>query len=188
MGLAFDAMERMYVASSGTSEVLRYDLEQGEFLDAFISSGAGGVEQPIGLVFDTDGHLYVSSRTNNVLRYDANGNFVEVFTKSPAGILVDPTEMIFDANGNLYVSGSGTNEVLRYDSTGGFTGVFIDQQGGLDAPRGLAFGHDGNLYVSNRRSNRVTRYDGRTGSFIDVFLSSVGSDLRTPISLVFLPQ
>ena len=59
------------MSSRGTDEVLRYDGDDGTFIDDFVSAGSGGLNDPHGLVFGPDGNLYVSSfLTNQVLRYD----------------------------------------------------------------------------------------------------------------------
>jgi DNA-binding beta-propeller fold protein YncE len=62
----------LYVSSYETDEVLRYDTT-GAFIDAFVSSGSGGLDNPEGLIFGPDGNLYVSSGgTDEVLRYKAD--------------------------------------------------------------------------------------------------------------------
>ena len=40
----------LYIASQGSDEVLRYD-STGQFIDAFVSAGAGGLDGPSGMAF-----------------------------------------------------------------------------------------------------------------------------------------
>ena len=41
------------------AQVLRYNGTTGAFIDAFVSSGSGGLDMPSGLTFGPDGNLYV---------------------------------------------------------------------------------------------------------------------------------
>ena len=59
----------VYVASSGTNEILRYQGTTGAFIDSF--AVGGGLNAPIAAVFGPDGNLYVSNTANhNVVRFD----------------------------------------------------------------------------------------------------------------------
>ena len=62
----------LYVGSSGTSAVLRYDGRTGAFRRPFVRAGEGGLDAPSGFAFSpADGDLYVESRlSDRVLRYD----------------------------------------------------------------------------------------------------------------------
>src|SRR5207249_3686893 len=60
-------------ASSEYSRVLRFNGTTGEFIDAFVPAGSGGLTGPRGLVFGPDGNLYVNgndSAPGSVLRYN----------------------------------------------------------------------------------------------------------------------
>ena len=181
----FGADGYLYVASSVTNNILRYDGTTGEFIDVFAEGG--GLSGPIGAVFGPDGNLYVSgSSTAQIMRYDgSSGAFIDIFT-SGAGLDV-ARGLVFGPDGNLYVT-HFDNNVARYD---GQTGMFIDffvptGIGGLDVPADLTFGPDGDLYVSDIApgANHVLRYDGQTGALIDVFATG----LVTPTFLTFVPE
>ncbi len=49
------------VPSHATDEVLRYNGATGAFIDAFVSSGSGGLDEPLDLDFGFDGNLYVAT-------------------------------------------------------------------------------------------------------------------------------
>ena len=61
----------LYVASTNSDAILRYDGSNGAFRDFFVRPAAGGLDGPTGMLFHTDGNLYVSSsNTNEVMRFN----------------------------------------------------------------------------------------------------------------------
>ena len=177
---------------SGQTNILRYDERNGEFLGEFVPAGSGGLNAPDGLIFGSDGNLYVCSvRTNSILRYDgitgaplpSPSNIGATFVPTGSGGLklnAGGAWLVFGPDGNLYATSGGisapsaSSSVLRFNGT---TGEFIDAfvpagSGGLTGPRGLVFGPDGNLYVNSNDPGpgSVLRYDGTTGTFMDVFV------------------
>ncbi len=62
----------LYVCSRDSDSVLRYDGLSGSFIEAAVPAGSGGLDQPKGLAFDSQGFLLVSSGANHqILRYGA---------------------------------------------------------------------------------------------------------------------
>jgi outer membrane protein assembly factor BamB len=49
----------------------------------------------------------------------------------------------------------------------------------------LAFGQDGNVYVSSLDTHQVLRYNGKTGAFIDAFVSAGSGGLKYPEGVLF---
>jgi streptogramin lyase len=149
----------LFVCSTQTDRVLRFDGKSGRFLGAFALGG--GLSSPQSLAFGPDGHLYVSSFTA-VLRFDGKtGAFRDVFV--PSGTAHEPAGLVFGPEGGLYVAARGG--VLRFDGRSGAPrGVFA---GGLNRPRALAFGGpEGDLFVADERGGGrgvIQRYRGRTG-------------------------
>ncbi|TWU33853.1 LamG-like jellyroll fold domain-containing protein [Novipirellula artificiosorum] len=189
-GMAFGPDGNLYVSSSDTDSVLRYDGTTGTFIDEFVAAGSGGLDYPRDLTFH-DGHLFVSSDlTNSVLRYDgATGAFLSEFITSGSGGLEKPRGLLFGSNSDLYVASGGDDDaILRYDATtGAFLNEFISSgDGGLNNPTRMVFGPDGNFYVSspNVASNSVLRYD-TSGNFIDTFVSPGSAGLDGPTGLLF---
>jgi sugar lactone lactonase YvrE len=216
--LAFGPDGQVYVVSQDTDAVLRFNAATGEPAgisgqpgDAvFIAPGSGGLDQPRGLLFHTDGYLYVTSvggtspaaGMDSILRYSAatgapagiSGQSGDaVFVASGSGGLDNPSQIVFQ-NGVFYVastSPSTSNSVLKYSTAGSFLGAFVSQgsggtaSSGLSGPADIAF-RDGYLYVASWTNNKVLRYSGATGSFVDVVAS--GGGLYTPLGLLFEPD
>ena len=181
---------QLFVSSRDTNAVLRYDGQTGAFLNVF-APPAENISLPHGLVFGLDGNLYVSSTaTDAILRYDGRtGAFRDIFVPRGSGGLAAPAGLVFGPDGHLYVTSVGTNAVLRYDGrTGAFLNAFVPSDSdGLACPIDLVFGPDGHLYVisspftsfplcngagpNGSGRSGVLRYDGRTGAFLDFFVS-----------------
>ena len=133
-------------------------------------ASGGGLDNPIGLTFGPDGHLYVGSGdTNQVLRYDgATGAFLGVFASSP--LLNGVRHVNFGPDGDLYVANGGGDNIVAFDGvSGAVRGVFASAPG-LNGPTSFTFGPDGNLYVVSVLTNQVFRFDGASGAFLDVFI------------------
>lgn len=149
----------LFVCSTQTDRVLRFDGKSGRFLGAF--AAGGGLSSPQGLAFGPDGHLYVCSFTA-VLRFDGkSGAFRDALV--PAGTVQEPAGLAFGPAGGLYVAARGG--VLRFDGRSGAPrGVFA---GGLSRPRALAFGGpEGDLFVADERGGGrgvIQRYRRETG-------------------------
>jgi sugar lactone lactonase YvrE len=173
-------------APPGSSSVLRFNGTTGEFIDAFVLPGSGGLTGPRALVFGPDGNLYVNGSDpspGSVLRYDGKaGTFLDVFVPAGSNSFGDngsgkPRGLVFGPDGNLYLS--NYSSVLRYDgATGAFIDAFVSQgSGGLNVPTGPLFGPDSNLYIRSvtqqgdpSAPGAVLRYDGTTGAFVDQFV------------------
>jgi hypothetical protein len=93
-------------------------------------------------------YLYVTSSTNQVLKYNSEtGAYVGV--AASAGVS-DPVDVKFGPNdGLLYVLSAGNNRILRYTATGTYVDDYVPAgSGGMVSPYQMAFGPNGDLYVS----------------------------------------
>ncbi len=208
--IAFGPDGKLYAVGQNSDAVFRFDAVTGEPAgisgqpgDAvFIAPGSGGLDQPRGLLFHSDGYLYVTSvgsttpapGVDSILRFDAitgapagiSGQSGDaVFVPSGSGGLDNPSEIVFHA-GAFYVastSPSTSNSVLKYSTAGDFLGAFVPTgSGGLAGPADIIF-HDGFLYVASWSNNKVLRYNGTTGAFVDEVVS--GGGLASPLGLLF---
>ncbi len=155
----------------------------GEFMDAFVSSGEGGVNIPRSLTFGPDGNLYVGSRAG-VFRYDGQtgeplptplNHGAEFILDNDGGVLTFDA-VVFGPDDNVYTLGDGVHRFNPVDGT--FVDTFIPADQVLNA-RTMFFGEDGLLYVLIGQSSlpdQVLRFDATWGDFVDIF---VGDDPLT---------
>lgn len=137
-GITFGPDGNLYVASTGSHQILRYDGATGAFIDAFVTGDS--TFSPRQISFGPDGHLYAPDAVNSqVLKYDG-------LTGAPKGVFVAPHSggadmtvgMAFGPDGNLYLASQNTGQILRYNlRTGAFMGVF--SQGYIGQPTYIAF-------------------------------------------------
>lgn len=158
----------------GNGAVFRYELD-GTFVDEFTSVG---VPQSIGIDWDSEGNLYVSSFTgDSVEKFDSNGVFIETFIDSD---LVGPTNIWFEDNGDLIVIDYNGGSVKRFDSEGNFLGIFID---GISFAEGVEFFPNDDILIGDGNNSAVNRYTS-DGTFIEVFIESGAGGLLTPNAVV----
>lgn len=179
--LAFGPDGHVYVTSTHTNEILRFDGSSGAFLGAYVSSGSGGLSEPNALTFGEDGRLYVGGiGSDAVHRYrgpsePSPGGFVDNFVSPGSGGLnsMPSGGLQFGPGGDLYISDRDASSVLRYNgSTGAFIGVVVSPgQGGISKAGGFTFDAAGRLYVSSQDSNQVLRYGPATEAVLTVTLS-----------------
>jgi hypothetical protein len=189
LGLTVGPDGLLYVASEANDRVLRYDLQTGAFVDAFVADDpttpqdeSGGLSDPTAVAFGPDGDLYVASfDRDRVLRYDgATGAFEAIVIPSNTGGLDGPDlGMAFGPDGYLYVPSYWNHRVKRFDpSTGAFLGDALGPgTSPLRNPREVLFLGDGTALVASEGNDRVLRFDPVTGVFLGTL---VGDDPTTP--------
>lgn len=162
---------------NGNAPVRRYELD-GTFVDNFTSVG---VNQAIGLDWDTAGNLYVSSYNGDfVRRFDTNGNDLGFFIDTN---LVGPTNIWFDDSGDLLVADYDGGTVKRFDSDGNFQEDFILA---IINAEGVDFYPNGDILIGSGGTASVRRYDSE-GNFVETVVSSGSGNLMTPNAVVLRP-
>lgn len=156
-----------------TSPVLRYQLD-GTFVDEFTSLG---VSRSIGIDWDDDGKLYVSSFDGSVRQFDTDGTHLGIFASSN---LSGPTNIFFNDNGDLIVLDWNQGEIKRFDASGVYQGDFIT---GLANPEGVAFLPNGNMLIGNGGDGSVKEFDFE-GNFVKDFIAPGSGGLSTPNAVV----
>lgn len=158
----------------GNGRVLRYELT-GNYLGEYTLYG---VPQSIGLDWDADGNLYVSSFSgDHVRKFDSNGINQGLFIDS---ILLGPTNIWFDSNGDLLVVDYNHSSVKRFSSSGTFLGEFIT---GLGQAEGVAHFPNGNILIGNGATQSVKLFNS-SGAYIQDLIPNGFGGLITPNAIV----
>ena len=158
---------------NGNGSVLRFEPD-GTFVGEFTTVG---VTQAIGLDWDADGNLYVSSfDAAHVRRFDNLGNNLGIFANTN---LIGPTNIWIKGN-ELFVNDWNRGTVTRFDEFGNFENFFIT---GLQLPEGIAFMINGNFLIGNGGTGSVKMFDS-DGNFIKDLIESGAGDLFTPNAVI----
>ncbi len=157
---------------SGNYKTVRFDLN-GNFVDEFTDIG---VFQSIGIDWDTDDNMYISTWANgsngNVQVFDSNGTGMGVF--GDTALLVGPTNIWFTDNNELWVLDYNANRVTRFDENGTFIDHVIT---GVANPEGFDYLPNGNLLIAERGGNQIKEFTA-DGTFIGRWDN--GGSLNTP--------
>jgi sugar lactone lactonase YvrE len=227
LGLAFDgAGGKVYIANFGASRIQRIRADFGaatpvEDVAALpalgapadrpvdnpdsssdtIRFGSNSFPAPNGLVFDSQGHLYVSdSFQGAILRID---NAAACAAPCPVTVVAhDPLLATagfppFGANGlalnesetTLFVANTGDDRVLALDLARGSVTVFAESIDGAD---GLALDREGRLWACANQADRVLGLDAagrvvaRVGEFRGIRRDGSADGLLFPASLAIV--
>ncbi|MCO6487780.1 MAG: hypothetical protein J5I98_05140 [Phaeodactylibacter sp.] len=159
---------------SGNGRVLRYGLD-GNLVDTFTDAN---VSNSIGLDWDSNGNLYVSSYDGRyVQQFSSTGENMGRFISSN---LSGPTNIWFDEEGNLLVVDYLGGAVKKFDAAGNYLGVFMNN---LQFAEGVDFFPDGDILIGEGQTSSVKRYDSE-GNFIETFIPGGTLGLMTPNAVV----
>ena len=207
--VAVDSGGNLYVADSLNNRVLFYPSgsttatrvygQGGSFTTGIPNNGgisANSLDEPLGVVLDSSGNLYVADENNNRVLFYPSGTTTATqvygqagsFTTNTANLggisansLSRPFGVSLDSSGNLYVADTFNNRVLFYLSgsttatrvygqLGSFTTNTANNGGvsanSLDEPEGGPLDSSGNLYVCDYGNNRVLLYPPTAASGI----------------------
>jgi sugar lactone lactonase YvrE len=158
----------------GNGKVLRYKLD-GTSLGPFTSSG---VYQSIGLDWDKEGNLYISSYGSDLVRkFDPTGQDMGNFISTN---LVGPTNIWFSSDGQLNIVDYDGGDIKRFDENGKYLGTYIT---GLSQPEGVDFLADGNILIGNGGTGAVLMFD-KDGAPLGEFVTRKLGGLIRPNAVV----
>ena len=163
---------RVLVTSSLDARVVEYD-HLGAVVGDLVASGEGGLALPGAMLIGSNDRLLVASGgTDSVKAFDLEtGAYLGELVTAGSGGLAGPFGLEYSSAGTLLVT-STDNRVLEYDgATGAYLREFVtlDDNGGLNDPRGLLTLPGGHVLVASRGSNQVLEFDGATGAFVRQF-------------------
>jgi sugar lactone lactonase YvrE len=199
-GVVVDASGNLYIADTGNNRIRMVTASTGVITtvagngtlgfagDAGAATSAE-LGNPIGVVFDAGGDLYISDSSNNRIRMVAAGTgIISTFAgNGTAGYSADgvaatsselnsPYGIALDAGGNLYIADATNNRVRKVSAT---TGIITTVAGNgtqgfagdgsaatsseMYAPTAVAVDANGNLYIVDRDNSRVREVLAATG-------------------------
>tara|TARA_R100000935_G_scaffold44696_2_gene67616 strand:- start:39705 stop:40826 length:1122 start_codon:yes stop_codon:yes gene_type:complete len=165
--------------SATDNKVLRFQLDGtplGEYTDT-------GVPRSIGMDWDSDGNLYVSSFSQgNVTRFDPSGDSMGEFVDNTE--LSGPTNIYLDASDNLFVFDWNDGDIEQYNATGMHTGTFID---GLGKVEGVDFLPNGNILLGNGSTAEIKQYHPN-GMFFENTVESGAGGLQQPNAVILFDR
>lgn len=179
-----NAQSDLLVTDSVHHSIKRYDGTTGAYEGDFVAAGSGGLNDPFGITYGSDGSLYVASEgTRQILKYNGQtGAFSGVFATLPG--TNNPGHIKFGPDGNLYVSEWNGKSIWRFNgATGASLGVFVTNAN-LDQPDGIAW-RGNEMFISNSGHGRVAHADATTGAWLGPFAGAEGG-LLNPTELNFM--
>ena len=137
-----------------------------------------GLNNPVGMAFDSHGNLYIANITNNTVSKVLAGTSTAVpFITSG---LSNPAFLAFDTHDNLYIANDGVgNNTVSKVAVGTTTAQpFIVL--GLNRPVSLAFDANGNLFIGDE-GNTVSKVAAGTSTATPF----IATGLNKPFDLAF---
>ena len=191
-GLAFDRQGALYVADTGNNSIRKIDATGvvtnfgGSAVDSATAFRDGFTNiarfaQPIGLVVDSAGDIFVSDTSNSVIRMITPGGVVSTLAGTAAvrGMIDGtgaaaafslPRGLAIDGAGTIYVADAGNNAVRKVTPAGvvttlagaGTSGSIGTTDGSgaaarFNAPAGLALDAAGNIYVIDAGNGHIRK-------------------------------
>lgn len=154
--------------------VLRYDLD-GNFIDDFTSIG---INRAIGMDWDSDGNLYVSSfQGSSVRKFNSEGESLGIWISSN---LQGPTNVLITENDEILVLDWSGGRIQKFDLSGEYIESFAS---GLTQPEGIDMLPNGKLLIGNGGAStlKILTSDGTSEG--DLFPSGFGG-LQQPNGVI----
>ena len=151
------------VSSSGTITTFAGDNTAGYSGDMALATGAQ-LFNPVGVVADSGGNVYIADAGNNVIRQVYSGNIVTY-----AAGFTQPDAVAVDSAGNIYVADTQGRRIVKYSNSGVYTtiagngyGEFSGDNGpgpsaALYDPMGLTVDPSGNVYIADTFNGRIRK-------------------------------
>jgi sugar lactone lactonase YvrE len=175
MGVAVDSAGNTYATSTantirmitpaGVTSTLAGTADVGGYNDA--TGSAAQFQNPIGIVVDSHGNIFVADSGNFVIREITSGGVVTTFAGQVgqsgqadgtgiSAMFTSPGTMAIDASDDLYVSDGA---LIRMITPAGVVTTFAGTNGEFNSPPlgGMVVDTTGNLYVCNPGNNQVNK-------------------------------
>lgn len=143
-GLALDTAGNVYVADSGTNDVVDKFSPDGQLLTQFPSPGSSvQLSDPHGVATDANGNVYVTdNQAGSLDKFSPTGQYLGDLG---GGALQSPTGVALDQQGNIYVVESSASRLQKLSPTGQ---PLAQWSTAGTYPEGVAVDRAGNVYVT----------------------------------------
>jgi sugar lactone lactonase YvrE len=215
-GVAVDSSGNVYVADFGNDMIRKITSGGVTTTVAGVADAPGSTDgtgtsalfnQPIALVLDSSGNIYVADSGNNTIRKITSAGAVTTLAGSPgvsgfadgtgsAALFHSPRGIAIDGSGNLYVTDGQSSTVRRVTPAGvvttlaGTPGSFANAAGTgasalFDVPAGIALASNGTLYVASSQGYVI--YSGTEAANIapTITVQPVSQTIATADTVVF---
>ena len=171
-GLAVDEENRfLYVANTGTDQVLVYDADTFKLLRKIGTAGKnrtltdpGDFAAPTNVAVDKDGNLYVADTLNDRVEvFDAEGAFIRAFGKNGdgPGEFTRPKGIAIDCDGHVWVADANLNRLQVFTPEGDLrliVGGFGWLPGQFQALAGIVIDKQNRVFTSEQYLGRVQMF------------------------------
>ena len=151
--------ENVYVTDRPAGAVYVYD-RAGAYLSEFRPAVAIEGWQPLGIVLDADGNLYVTDLTGSqrVLKFDPTGKLLVTYGEDQGFLF--PNGVAVDADGRVYVTDSNNGRLFVFAADGPILARIGRGAGAgnLGLPRGIAIDGQGRAFVVDSSGQGVLVY------------------------------
>lgn len=158
-GIAFDSEGMLWIADTGNSRVLRFNIQTGKFIGGLDQSV--GIVRPISVACDRTDKLYVvDGVTNDITCYSLSGSRIRALNEIRR--LASPRQIVVDAQGGIYVTEAEANRLQVYAPNGDCIFVFDNpgpKLGALRSPSGVAIGPRNEIYCADTLNHRILRLE-----------------------------
>ncbi len=163
-GLAFGPNNDLFVTDTGNGRIVVYGPD-GTFRREFGTkgSGAGQLDEPVGIVVSSDGsRVYVADSNNaRIAVFDGQGKAVAQWpvTAWQDKSFFEPY-LALDAEGNVYATSSTSRQVFKFNNAGQLVGTAaagLTPEDTLNAPFGIAITADRLVYVADGNRHAVIK-------------------------------
>jgi sugar lactone lactonase YvrE len=191
VALTFDGIGNLYIADAGNNRIRMVNTLG--IINTIAGTGTAGysgdggqattaeLNDPAGIVFDTEGNLYIADAGNNRIRIVNTAGIISTIAgngtadysgdggQATTAELNYPFEVTFDGAGNLYIVDSHNMRIRMVNTTGiistiagngtaGFGGDGGQATGAnIDEPAGVVFDAVGNLFIADWANNRIRK-------------------------------
>ncbi|HUS07266.1 MAG TPA: hypothetical protein VMZ52_13250, partial [Bryobacteraceae bacterium] len=175
-GLAFDALDSLYFADTGSGRIRK--ISPGGWISTVAGGGTregdgiaseSALSQPAGVAIDNQGTLFFSESGANRIRSLSRSGLLTTVADAASANLLRPGGLRVAPNGDIYVADAGNHRIRHIPAVGPATTIagngapgFSGDDGPaaaakLSSPSDVALDSAGNIWISDTGNNRIRK-------------------------------